>query len=217
MPVLDGLETTRRLRANNPPVMNPQIPVVALTAGAMEDERQRCLDAGMNDFISKPVQESVLMATLQRILTPGQAQPATATVIHHDAQTAVALREAAVAIRGLPDGGVLAPWWFSPAIVWWSGKPCVGGTSHQSLPGIVDSCVFYLAGDEAEGGKILENRKVRAVIAYEPDRVVSNSEQILGRKAEGSTLAEQLYKKRPLEGVGLVFENRFFKVYEVAD
>jgi hypothetical protein len=130
---------------------------------------------------------------------------------------AVALREAAVAIRGLPDGGVLAPWWFSPAIVWWSGKPCVGGTSHQSLPGIVDSCVFYLAGDKAEGAEILENRKVRAVIAYEPDRVVSNSEQILGRKAEGSTLAEELYKKRPLEGLGLVFENRFFKVYEVAD
>ena len=81
----------------------------------------------------------------------------------------------------------------------------------------MDSCVFYLAGDEAEGAEILENRKVRAVIAYEPDRVVSNSEQILGRKAEGSTLAEELYKKRPLEGLGLVFENRFFKVYEVAD
>jgi hypothetical protein len=130
---------------------------------------------------------------------------------------ALALREAAEAIRELPDGGVLAPWWFSPAIVWWSGKPCVGGTSHQSLPGIVDSCVVYLAGDEVEAEKILGGRKVRAVIAYEPDRAVSNSEQILGRKAEGSTLAEKLYKKQPVEGLGLVFENRFFKVYQVAD
>jgi hypothetical protein len=129
---------------------------------------------------------------------------------------AVSLREAAGAVKESGVGAVLAPWWFSPAIVWWSGKPCLGGTSHQSLPGIVDSCGFYLATEDAVARGILRRRGVEWVFAYEPERVIGNSEMILGRKAEGGTMAERLYKKRPVEGLGLVFENRFFKVYRVA-
>lgn len=130
---------------------------------------------------------------------------------------AVALREAALAIQNLPGGAVLAPWWFSPAIVWWSGQPCVGGTSHQSLPGIVDSCRFYLESDEAVAMQILRRRQVRYVVAYEPKRVVANAEQILGEKTTGVPLAERLYKNSPPPGMERVFENRFFKVYRVAD
>ena len=130
---------------------------------------------------------------------------------------AVALREASLAIQNLPAGGVLAPWWFSPAIVWWSGQPCVGGTSHQSLPGIVDSCRFYLADNDAAAMEILRHRQVRYVFAYEPDRVVSNSEQILGAKAEVEPLAARIYKNSPIPGLEPVFRNRFFKVYRVAD
>jgi hypothetical protein len=129
---------------------------------------------------------------------------------------AVALREAALAIQNLPEGGVLAPWWFCPAIVWWSGKPCVGGSSHQSLPGIVDSCRFYLATDDATAREILRQRKVGYVFTYEPERVVSNSEQILGEKSNGGTLAERLYKNSP-PWLKPLFQNRFFRVYRVAD
>jgi len=130
---------------------------------------------------------------------------------------AVALREAALAIQNLPEGGVLAPWWFCPAIVWWSGKPCVGGSSHQSLPGIVESGRFYLATDDATAREILRQLKVGYVFAYEPERVVSNSEQILGETSNGGTFAERFYKNSPPPWLEPLFQNRFFRVYRVAD
>lgn len=129
---------------------------------------------------------------------------------------AVALREAALSLRERPAGGVAAPWWFCPAIVWWSGQPCVGGTSHQSLPGIVESSAFYIG--ETPDPEFLQKRKVAYLLAYEPNRLISNSEQILGRSVTGSTIAERLYAAREETPAGLkkIFANRFFKVYEVA-
>jgi hypothetical protein len=129
---------------------------------------------------------------------------------------AVALREAALSLRDRPAGVVVAPWWFCPAIVWWSGQPCVGGTSHQSLPGIVESSEFYLG--ETPDPEFLQKRKVVYVLVYEPERLISNSEQILGRSATGLTLAETLYEAReaPPSGLTKIFANRFFKIYEVA-
>ena len=128
---------------------------------------------------------------------------------------AVALREAALSLCERPAGGVVAPWWFCPAIVWWSGQPCIGGTSHQSLPGIVESCEFYIG--ESTDLEFLQQRKVGYILVYEPDRLISNSEQILGRSATGPTIAERLYSAREEPPVGLkkIFANRFFKVYEV--
>ena len=53
MPVMDGLEATRRIRSFD---RHAQLPVLAMTAHAMEDERRRCVEAGMNDHISKPLE-----------------------------------------------------------------------------------------------------------------------------------------------------------------
>ena len=61
MPEMDGLEATRRLRAN-PRWRN--LPIIAMTAHAFEEERQRCLAAGMNDFITKPIDPPLLLRTL---------------------------------------------------------------------------------------------------------------------------------------------------------
>jgi len=121
----------------------------------------------------------------------------------------VALRDAALALRDLPRQGVIAPWWFSPAIVWWSGQPCVGGTSHQSLPGIADTAEFFLSA--SDGGEILSRRDAAYVIAYEPDRVISNSALILNRAAPSNPLVRRLYQNR---GRGLIHANRFFRVYD---
>ena len=63
MPELDGYETARRLRENP---ANSRMPIVAMTAHAMPEERQRCLDAGMNDHISKPIEVDKFFATLLR-------------------------------------------------------------------------------------------------------------------------------------------------------
>ena len=69
MPELDGYEATRRIRASKTLPRN-DIPIVALTANAMAGEKERCLEAGMNDYVSKPVKADVLFAALSRWLKP---------------------------------------------------------------------------------------------------------------------------------------------------
>jgi CheY-like chemotaxis protein len=63
MPVMDGLEATRLIRRH---VDATQLPIIAMTAHAMEQERQLCLDAGMNDHLTKPVDPKTLTRTLGR-------------------------------------------------------------------------------------------------------------------------------------------------------
>jgi signal transduction histidine kinase/CheY-like chemotaxis protein len=64
MPVMDGLQATQRLRAD---AAFARLPVIALTAGALSDERQRALDAGFDDFVAKPIDPPELRRALCRI------------------------------------------------------------------------------------------------------------------------------------------------------
>jgi two-component system, sensor histidine kinase len=73
MPNLDGWETTRRVRewaesgdASEVQRCASKVPIIALTAAALPEERQRCLDAGMNDFLAKPVKLGCLRKALMR-------------------------------------------------------------------------------------------------------------------------------------------------------
>ncbi|MDZ4799386.1 MAG: PAS domain S-box protein [Bryobacteraceae bacterium] len=70
MPEMDGLEATRRIRAEFPPSRQPWI--VALTANSLPEDRQRCLDAGMQDYISKPMLGPELQKALHRYLDSRQ-------------------------------------------------------------------------------------------------------------------------------------------------
>ena len=72
MPVMDGFEATRRLRAGGA-VLDPRVAVVAMTANAMEGDREACLAAGMNDYLSKPIKEKDFLAVIDRNLPPCQA------------------------------------------------------------------------------------------------------------------------------------------------
>lgn len=64
MPIMDGYEATRSIRAPQSKVLDRVIPIVAMTAKAMQGDREKCLAVGMNDFIPKPI----ILSELQRIL-----------------------------------------------------------------------------------------------------------------------------------------------------
>ncbi len=68
MPEMDGLEATRYIRSSQSKVLSHHIPVIAMTAHAMQGDREKCLEAGMNDYVSKPVSPKVLAETLERWL-----------------------------------------------------------------------------------------------------------------------------------------------------
>jgi hypothetical protein len=92
----------------------------------------------------------------------------------------VQLRELAINLRSSETRPFLAPWWLSPSIAYWSGQPAVAGSSHESLPGIAQSARFYLSQDWQTPRKILEDRRVTWVIAYDFERLARNSSAILG-------------------------------------
>ena len=76
MPLLDGLETTRLIRRDG---RWDRLPVIAMTAHAMNGDRERCLQSGMNAYISKPVQPAHLIATVKRHLASADRQPTPAS------------------------------------------------------------------------------------------------------------------------------------------
>lgn len=65
MPVMDGFEATRTIRERLAPVKNPDIPIIAVTAHAISGYREKCLQMGMNDYISKPFQRDDISSKLQ--------------------------------------------------------------------------------------------------------------------------------------------------------
>src|SRR4029450_4954716 len=71
MPELDGLEATRRIRAAG---RSHRAWIVAMTANAMEGDRETCIAAGMDDYVSKPIRPAELSAALQRASRSAQAR-----------------------------------------------------------------------------------------------------------------------------------------------
>jgi signal transduction histidine kinase len=68
MPVMDGFEATRRIRQWEAETLRSRLPIVALTAGAFAEDRKRCRQAGMDDFLAKPVEIERMAAVLGRWL-----------------------------------------------------------------------------------------------------------------------------------------------------
>ncbi len=69
MPVMDGLAATREIRAGAAGALNRSIPIIAMTAHAMPEQRRQCIEAGMDDHIVKPVQQTEFNRVLERWLS----------------------------------------------------------------------------------------------------------------------------------------------------
>ncbi|MFA7329487.1 MAG: PAS domain S-box protein [Candidatus Delongbacteria bacterium] len=74
MPQMDGLEATALIRAGQSGVRDPAVPIIAMTAHAMQGDRERCLEAGMNDYVTKPVDPRALAMALERWLPRGRGE-----------------------------------------------------------------------------------------------------------------------------------------------
>jgi len=76
MPEMNGLEATKKIRNPRSAIQNRQIPIIAMTAYAMQGDREKCLEAGMNDYVTKPVSPQALAEALDKWL-PKETAPTT--------------------------------------------------------------------------------------------------------------------------------------------
>jgi hypothetical protein len=124
-------------------------------------------------------------------------------------QSAISNRQSAI---------ILAPWWQSPALAYWTGAHCVAGSSHESLPGTDDSARFFLAADFNEARELARQRGVAWVVSSNADNTIENSAAILGVTPPPLPLARVL-SERPHSTppwLTLVHSNSLLKVYRAA-
>ncbi|MEO8439350.1 MAG: hypothetical protein ABI540_03915 [Spartobacteria bacterium] len=138
---------------------------------------------------------------------------------NQDRREMIEWRAAASSLAGSNRAPILAPWWLAPATAYWSGQPVVAGSSHESLPGIVDTARFFLATAPEEAADLLRRHGVKWVLMADGDRVLANAAAILARPVPEATLG-RILDRTPSQApsfLALVGQNDACKVYQVRD
>jgi signal transduction histidine kinase/CheY-like chemotaxis protein/HPt (histidine-containing phosphotransfer) domain-containing protein len=104
MPIMDGLEATEAIRALEE-ASGDHTPIIALTAHALDSDRQRCLDAGMDAYVSKPFRASELLATIEQLASPNGKTPDTLIdpADYDEFGPAIDRRQLMLVVGGMPD------------------------------------------------------------------------------------------------------------------
>lgn len=154
------------------------------------------LPAALGIIRNKIVGWIVLAISLLPILTdwdeklwPNESQ--NALVLERRAE-AVGWRTAALPLAAPTEAPFLAPWWWSPAVAYWSGQPGVAGSSHEALDGIEQSARFFLASNPETGRAILAKTRAAWVLVYDADRTLGNSSALLGLSPPENALGRVL-------------------------
>jgi asparagine N-glycosylation enzyme membrane subunit Stt3 len=126
-------------------------------------------------------------------------------------------------------GGILAPWWLSPGLLYFSGQPIVSGSSHCGISGIVASAEFFATTSWTDADTILQRRKVRWVVVWDEPKymypLLASSQEILGLPVSTdeqpgdatATVAQILVADRDLPtNFHLRAVTQHFKLYEVS-
>lgn len=79
MPGMDGMETARKIRASDGPVTDKRVPIVAMTAYASAEDREGCVESGMNDYIAKPLQIDSFLEMIRTHIRPEAPEDADGT------------------------------------------------------------------------------------------------------------------------------------------
>src|SRR5207253_4034962 len=78
------------------------------------------------------------------------------------------------AVAAQIDGAFISPWWFSPALGYWSRQAGVGGSSHESIKGIATTARFFATENAEEAAQLSIGNNVKFVASYDADRVAQN-------------------------------------------
>ena len=172
MPEMDGYELTARIRAEEP--AGQRIPIVAVTANAMRGEARRCIDAGMDDFVTKPVQVDVLRRVLARWLQAGELGPSPAVAA--PAGTALAVFDPQVLPGLIGDDAALIEEFLAD----------YRASARATAAGLQRACA---AGDWAQVGQLAHRLKSssRSVGAMQLGESCAALEQA-GRDADGGRI-----------------------------
>ncbi|MCX7089679.1 MAG: response regulator [Methylococcales bacterium] len=135
MPIMDGLEATRRIRQQG---LN--IPIIAITANALKGDRQRALDAGMNDYLTKPIKANVLFDVISRHFatrkTDSTASLPEPNRLHRDG---VAVANKSPVVLSLPEEVA------TPICDWKNALALLGGDSEI----LIDMAKMYISNADS--------------------------------------------------------------------
>lgn len=219
MPTMDGYDATRLIRASEPEGV--RVPIIAMTAGAVEGDRERALEAGMDDFLTKPVDFRRLHQVLRRWVPTARLDPPA------PAGPASSGRAPTAAAEPAPEPSTPAPG--SPPVL---DPDRIADLRDLDLPG-QPSYLRRVAGAFVDRADAYPRQLEEALVSGDPERVVAAAHLLKGNALnlglrELGTLAGSLEESaraghlpanpdEAMAGIGAAFDRALSAVRELAD